>query len=433
LFLLAASAIAFAQADASLEALTLPVAETMMARKNRDIALARRFLEQSQADVITAGQKPNPQFNWMTQGINRAAGIGAGGLRDKTVDSIAGVSLTIERGDKARLRVATASQLETAAAADLVDTARTQLLALRGAYFDVLAAQEKVTHATEAARLFDRTLEAANMRLRAGDLSGADVARIGVDALRAYNDARAAEAELARARIALGTLIAAEAEATRIRVASAWPVVDTPPVLDVPDTAITGRADVRAALARVAAAEQARELARSLRTRDVTVGVQFEHYPVNDTNQMGSGNSLGVGFSIPLFLRHSFEGENARALADWYAARESLERIKAAALSDLLRARGDLEAARERVGRFETELLPKAAKGADAAELAFRNGAIGVMDLLDARRTLKALQIEASVARAEHAKALAAWRAATEAPVAVQSPSDAAAPGGIRR
>ena len=58
---------------------------------------------------------------------------------------------------------------------------------------------------------------------------------------------------------------------------------------------------------------------------------------------------------------------------------------------------------------FENELVKEAERTAAAAEFAFKNGAIGVMDLLDSRRTLKAIQIDAANARADHAKALAAY------------------------
>lgn len=420
---------AFAQSAPDFAALTLAAAESMLVARNRDIALARSVVEQARADVITAGQKPNPQFNLLTQNINRDRGIGAGGLRDKTVDSIVGLSQTIERGDKAELRVATARQLAVAAGADLTDAARTQLLSLRGAYFDLLAAQEKLASAGDAALLFGKTMEAANLRLRAGDLSGSDVARIGVDFIRAQNDARAAAADLARARLALAILIAAETDAAGIRAVSPWPIVESVRVPDDTDAIIARRPDVQAAMSRLIAAERARELAQSLRKRDVTLSVQFEHYPVNESNQSGSGNSLGVGVSVPLFLRHSYEGEIARARSDWYVARDFLERAKALAMAELLRARSDLDAARGRSTRIESELLPMARKSAEAAEFAFRNGAIGVMDLLDARRTQKAIQIDASVARAEFAKAFAVWQANVEiAPMLQQDSADKSLP-----
>ena len=167
---------------------------------------------------------------------------------------------------------------------------------------------------------------------------------------------------------------------------------------------------MRAARARVAAADKARELAQSLRTRDVSVGLQYEHWPNRaDANNQGTGNSFGVAFSVPLFLRHNNEGEIARAQADWYAARDGLERVLGLARSETARAASDVAAARERLFRFENELVKEAERSAGAAEFAFKNGAIGVMDLLDSRRTLKAIQIDAANARADHAKALAAY------------------------
>ena len=59
------------------------------------------------------------------------------------------------------------------------------------------------------------------------------------------------------------------------------------------------------------------------------------------------------------------------------------------------------------------QTVAEAMRSASAAEFAYANGAMGVMDLLDARRTLRAIQIESVNARAEYARAWAAWRAVT--------------------
>jgi cobalt-zinc-cadmium efflux system outer membrane protein len=69
-----------------------------------------------------------------------------------------------------------------------------------------------------------------------------------------------------------------------------------------------------------------------------------------------------------------------------------------------------LGAAADRLRRYEASLLAEAQKAADYAEYAYRNGAIGVIDLLDARRTLRAVTLDAAAARADYAKALARWR-----------------------
>jgi cobalt-zinc-cadmium efflux system outer membrane protein len=65
----------------------------------------------------------------------------------------------------------------------------------------------------------------------------------------------------------------------------------------------------------------------------------------------------------------------------------------------------------DRVRRFQEEILITAKKSADAAEFAFKNGATGVMDVLDARRSYRATRLEALNAQADYAKSLATWRA----------------------
>ena len=62
--------------------------------------------------------------------------------------------------------------------------------------------------------------------------------------------------------------------------------------------------------------------------------------------------------------------------------------------------------------RFDASLLGAANRSAEASEFAFSRGAISVLEVLDARRTLRAVRLEALGARADFAKALAAWRAA---------------------
>jgi cobalt-zinc-cadmium efflux system outer membrane protein len=239
-----------------------------------------------------------------------------------------------------------------------------------------------------------------------------------VDALRAANEARMAEAERARAQAALAYLIGAERSSRQLQASDRFPEPGVIAALD--PGLIDTRPDVRAAEARVKAAESARELARSLRTRDVSVGVQFEHFPSGPND--GASNSYGFGVSIPLFLRHSYEGELRRAEVDLGATRDNMERVRALARGEMERAWSELQSASERVTRYDSGLLQEARRAAEAAEFAYRNGALGVMDLLDARRTLRATQIDAAMARADHARALAAWQAGIPTPPSTAMP-----------
>src|SRR5690242_7862488 len=400
-----------------LTALTLAQAEGLLQTRSRELQAARRAVEAAGANTLAAGAHPNPTLSLGVSQINPGAGIGAGPYRDKTVDSTVRIDQVIERGDRRELRIAAARSLESASSEDLSDTYRQQRLALRSGYYDLMFAQDKSDIARDNAQLFETSTRAAELRLKAGDIAQADVSRLRVDALRAANDARAAEADRRRAQLALAYLIGADAESAAIRAADPWPALAAVNNAGITDELIDRRPDVRAARARVEAAGQARDLARSLRTRDVSVGMQYDHYPVNPGYALGSGagagSSYGVFLSIPLFARYQFEGEIRRAEVDYATATEALEKVRALARSELARALSDLQATAERLKRYDESLLPEAAKAAESAEFAYKNGAIGVMDLLDSRRTQRAIQIDAASARNDYSKALSVWLAGT--------------------
>ena len=416
-FAFAAQAPATFGQPADLGALTLLQAEQLLRSRNRELQAARRTLETAQANTLSAGARPNPTLSLGVGAINPSAGVGSGPWRDRTVDGSIRIDQVVERGDRRELRVASARSLEAASAEDFSDTFRLQRLALRAAYYDLLLAQDKVDIARDTTSLFEVSLRAAELRLKAGDIARADVSRLRVDALRAQNEARAAEADRRRAQLALAYLIGAEARASDIRAADPWP---SPAVLDaygVADELIERRPDVRAAKSRVEGAQKARELARSLRTRDLTVGAQFDHYPLGtgaNTNTFGSGNSYGVFMSIPLFARYYYEGEIQGSEVAYNAALEALDKVRAQARAELSRTLSDLQAAAERLRRYDESLLVEAKKAADSVEFAYKNGAIGVMDLLDARRTLRTIQIDSATSRNDYSKALAAWEAGTQ-------------------
>lgn len=400
---------AIAPVDAGNLSLTLMDAQHLMLARNRDIQLSRRGIEAAEANAISAGAPPNPNLTVGIGSINPSVGVGGGAYRDKTVDTSIRIDQLVERGDKRELRLATAQSLKLAADHDYQDMVRQQTLALRGAFYDLMLAQDRLSIAEETARLFDRSVAAAELRFKAGDIAASDVSRLRVDALRAANDLRSVSADVQRGRLTLGLLIGAEDEALSIKAVDSWPVVTSLPG-EMNADLIEQRADVRAALARADAARVARDLARSQRTRDVSFGVQYDHYPSSPSNTAGNGNFYGISVSIPLFARYNFEGEIRRAESDYAAAMEALDRTRALARSAEARSYSDVRASAERLKRYDDALLVEARKSAESAEFAFRNGAIGVMDLLDARRTLRSIQNDAAQARNEFAKALSSWQ-----------------------
>lgn len=295
---------------------------------------------------------------------------------------------------------------------ELADVTRVQRVSLAQAYYDLVGAQRAEAIARENAAAYDKLVDAAERRRRAGDLAEVDVARLRVEGSRAANDARAAAAAVQQGQVALAAVLGVEEHAGAIRAAEDFPALDAndparaqPRLPTRPESitvALDRRADVAAARALDALA-RAVELAASQRTRDVTLGVQAERAPSY------GGNVFGLSATIPLFVNNDYSGDVARAQADLEQANDELARVRGIVRADIARASVQLEDALDRGLRLARVSLPQAQQAANAIEFAFTRGAATLTDLFDARRQLAAVRMDAVSAHADFAKALAAW------------------------
>lgn len=301
------------------------------------------------------------------------------------------------------------------AARDLADARRLQRLQVAHRYGDLVAAQGMVSLTRAHLDDHQRLPDAGRRRQAAGDLAVADVSRLAIERARAASDAAQAHAALAQARQALRWAIGDERLAPELRAsdpASDMATIDrvyrrlTDPVGPDPTASIDRRADVLAQAARLRAVERQRELADSLRRRDLTVGVQLERSP-----SMG-GSVLGVSASVPLMVHNDFLADVIKADAQVAAQREELDRARLMAVADVGRARIVLDAARDRALRMLNDAVPEARQVAQAIEFGFNRGASSLADLFDSRRQLHAVQVEALSAQAEFDKACASYRGA---------------------
>jgi len=386
--------------------LSLHDAEALWREHSRELRLSQAAVSGAVADVQTAGQRPNPDVSLNLQAISPWSGYGDGPWKDKKMDNILRLDQLIERGGKRDLRIKGAEARLEAARFDSDETARQQLGALRHAYYNLLLAQEKQKLAAETAELYGKSAEAGKLRQKAGDIAPVDLSRLQIDKARADSDARQAQTEFEQAQVDLAYLIGREADARQLRAADGWPALEEQALGQVP---LEQRPDLEAARRRQAAAEADRDLARARKSRDLTLGVQYEH-----NMQNAPTNSYGFGVSVPLFIWHEYEGEIARAEADFDVARLQYEQQQAQAQGQVAQARNTLLSARERIRRLAGGLLADAERVARAAEFAYAKGAMGLIDLLDARRTLRQIQVEAASARADYAKALSDWQLQAE-------------------
>lgn len=400
--------------------LTLEEAEHQFLSHSADVAIGRATVTGAEAGIISARARPNPTLGFSSASINPHEGVGSGHIGDKRADSILSINQVFERGNKRELREIAATANLAAASDDFADTVRQQHIAVANAFYDLLAAQQRYDLAKVSAQFAQRSAYVAETRLAAGDLARVDVARSRADSARAAADSDQAQGDLEHARIALALLLGEEAQAQVIRAQGDWP-----PSIEVArapvsiETILATRADIAAARARVEVARSSRDLARAQKSRDVTIGVQAEHNPPTSHAPL-----YGFSVSVPLFIGNDFRGDIAKAEADYTVALETLHKVEMNARAELATQKIDVEILEQRARRFSQELLPEASRAATAAEFAFAHGAMGVGDLLDARRVLKAAEQDAVAAQAGHAKALYAWRIERVAEGSATSPEN---------
>ena len=400
-------------------AATLSLAQALarVADCHPDVRAARALLGAAGADVQVAGQGPNPQLTLGAGSIGN--GLGAGTLWQKTYDHSARIDQLIERGNKPALRLAAAEAARQAVQADLTEARRRAASAVAHAHQDLWAAQGRRLQLQAAAALNTESLRLLERRVKAGDAPALDATRFRLDDARLQADLRQAEADGADLQRQLALLIGAAPVARQLQAQA----VDLGPEVAaslpaLPDNtqaaeAAERRPDVLAAGARLRAAEQLRDLAAAGRTRDVTVGLQLDHWPTSPTNSSGTGNTVSLSVSVPLFIRHANQGELARAEADVSTAQDALRRSRDTAAAELARSAAQARNAAERRRLVVEQLEPAAEKVAAGAELAYQRGASSALEVLDARRSLRAVRIERVNADADLAKALADWQVAT--------------------
>jgi cobalt-zinc-cadmium efflux system outer membrane protein len=376
---------------------------------NLDVSLARRALAAAQGDVVAADHAPAPVLSAKTASIDLQNGIGGGNvLTQKRIDKAIGLDWTWERGNKRALRTASAQNTANAARSDINDMRVQQQLAAAGAYFDLLAAQERIEQISALARSADQLASTAARRVQAGDLAAQDAARTDIEAQRAQADLLSAQLDRQRASLALG-LVTGNTTAPTLTALPDWPML--PSASQGSDTEslppVEARAEVKAAALRLDAARAAVELAAAQKKADVTLGTSFDHYPGTSTRL------VELRLQMPLYGvlgGYSFQGEIARAQALQNQAEDTLEKVRRAALADLQRLQQEKQGFAARALRYQTVIVPRAHQVADMAELAYRKGAMSLTDLIDARRTLRITLLEAVAARTDHAKAASAWQ-----------------------
>ena len=404
-------------ANLSLAAQTIPAARGEMtgtlslaqvletAKLNAAARISQQDLAAAKSDILSANRAPLPTFSAKATDTGNGtggAGLPAGNLPRRTDKSL-GLDWTYERGGKRALRTEAAQPNAQAAQAEYAETQILQQMMAKDLYFDLLSAQERTQHLNAIAVAAEATANSAKVRQKAGDLSAQDMMRVEIDAERAMADYRKSLLDEKRASLNLIQSLSM-ASAQTVVLSKDWPQVSNMPLQQSQSLNdwISGRPDVLAYQLRVQASQALLENAKALGKIDPTIGVSV------DSNPSTHKRLTELRVQFPLQMKSTYDGEIGRASAQYFQAQTLLEQAKLNAEAEWQSMREAYAASMARYTIYAQDILPRAQKVLAQAELAYAKGAIPLVDLLDARRTLKTSLLEALEVQAEHAKTFTA-------------------------
>jgi cobalt-zinc-cadmium efflux system outer membrane protein len=399
--------------------LTLAQAEDLLLQRNLAVASSRYQIEASRAARLIAGYKPNPV---LTLGAEQIPVWGP--LHDAprffTTNADAGAQPTytvrldkvIERGGKRELRAAQADfQLKTSEA-QMLDTIRTQLFQLRQAFSNAILARENLAVAQGIQRQYEQTEKLTEVKLENGDLPGVELYRVRAGKLQFQQAVLQAQLTYDQSARDILNLLGARPDqlAAPLQISGSFdgrPLMQN--VADLREMALAERPDVIAARNTLEAANRAVALTQAQRRRDVDISYEYQ--------RVGSDNSAGVVFQLPLFVYNNNQAAITQAEAQRRAAEAALRQAESQAITDVEKAYRSYESSRRILDLYNSENLAQVEKLRTISTLSFNEGAASLLEVLDAQRTYSQSIVAYNQANADYQLSLWQLEQATGAPL----------------
>jgi cobalt-zinc-cadmium efflux system outer membrane protein len=359
------------------ETLTLRLALKLASMHNPELTASSHGVRIAEGNARQAGALPNPELELEAEEFG---GTGAGKGFDAAQTTVR-LSQTMELGGKRSKRQRMAKS-EVRLAGWEYEAKRLDVLTMtKKAFVDVLLAQGQLKLADALLMVAEDVRQAAAKRVQAGKVPPLEEIKAGVEVATARIRRDRARQELETARRRLGaswggsTPIFKEAGGDLDTVSSVPPVETF--VASLENSPEVARWNDELALGRESLA-----LARAVRMPDINVSAGIRRLEENGTH----AGVAGLSMPLPLFNRNT-----GGILAANHQATRAEDEQRAARLrvsTDLMEAYGLLTMAHAEALTTRKELLPGAQQAFDAAQLGYREGKFGYLEVLDTQRTL---------------------------------------------
>lgn len=366
---------------------------SLFLQRNLLLIAGRAEVELAQAEILIARQLPNPSVSAAANRLGSVArGDGTrGGYWQQPHETVLRVEQLIEAASKRQLRREGAELGAQAQVSRFHDLVRALTRSLRQAYYTVSLAQRRVAIYDELLVHMNEILHANTLRWKAGDISETEFQRSELEVLKARSDVESAHLELDKSRQQLAELIGHSLPWQGLVVPDVFPARSLPAedVQLLLEKAYQQRGDLKAASALYEQRDKQTQLAELLKVPDVTLGVQYVRDP-----SAPIADGVGVGVSVTLPLWHGHEGEVAQAKAARRLSELSWQQLRVAVETEVLQAVSALRQKQSVLSRYDSAIIHRARSVRQASSLAYRQGAISLLELLDAERSYRNLMLD---------------------------------------
>ena len=351
----------------------------------------RATIQVAAADRITARTYPNPDVSYGA--LHLVSGLSTGAVTQHQV--VVDEPLLIFKQRQAR--VGAAELNVTAEEARVDETLSARRLQVRQAFATLLSRQEQLTVVRESLADLQRVENVVRGRAEAGERSEYDVARIETEAERMQVEAVNGEADVEDAAGQLATLLGFPGWSPRAT-GSLAPSDGVPTDVEALWTTAQQRRPALVAIRRQQAA-----------ARGGLFLAERERLPIpafsagTQMTQSVNGTSTFFGLSLPVPLFDRNQGGIAKATAQIRADDLALAAELAEAHADIERATAVLTTRRAALTELETRVVQRVPLLRRMSEDAYREGGADILELLDAMRSVKDIEI-AHVQQLESAK-----------------------------
>jgi outer membrane protein, heavy metal efflux system len=361
--------------------LTLDTVLALAAQQHPLLDAARARVTAARGVRGTAGALPNPVFNYWTESAPFPFQSPRAGL-DRETQTYANIPLEFLYQRASGVRGADAGV--AAATADLARAQQTVSLEAARAFYRVAEAQVRVDAMLDVRARLVELVTYNELRVREGRTAEVDLIRTQVELDRVDASVALNAVELTRAQATLTPYLGAN----RFRVDSLRVAIDasaaSPSALVSLDALLAiargARQDLIAARARVTAAQASTGLQRALTLR--TLNATF-----------GSKRTLGVtsmiaGFTVPLPIFDRNRGAIQEATGLQQATAADLAWVERRVDAEVQSAYAAATSLAAQTSRLRGRMLERAEESRRIALAAYQEGAVSLLQVLDASRTL---------------------------------------------